>query len=81
MREKDETVIGTIKFRNGSTLFQFLGLPVTIAHAGLVPFLVSFLIGFFVQVSNTWPQRTLILLKDGHGLRFISFVSYITLFL
>ncbi|KAI3368433.1 hypothetical protein L3Q82_025446, partial [Scortum barcoo] len=26
-----------------------LGLPVTIAHAGLVPFLVSFLIGFFVQ--------------------------------
>lgn len=27
-----------------------LGLPVTIGHAGLVPFLVSFLIGFFVQV-------------------------------
>ncbi|XP_041646404.1 uncharacterized protein si:ch211-51h4.2 [Cheilinus undulatus] len=26
-----------------------LGLPVTIAHAGLVPFLVSFLVGFFVQ--------------------------------
>ncbi|XP_021459801.2 uncharacterized protein si:ch211-51h4.2 isoform X2 [Oncorhynchus mykiss] len=26
-----------------------LGLPVTIAHAGLVPFLVSFIIGFFVQ--------------------------------
>ncbi|XP_044054518.1 uncharacterized protein si:ch211-51h4.2 isoform X2 [Siniperca chuatsi] len=26
-----------------------LGLPVTIAHAGLVPFLISFLIGFFVQ--------------------------------
>ncbi|KAM7410622.1 hypothetical protein PAMA_001856 [Pampus argenteus] len=26
-----------------------LGLPVTIAHAGLLPFLVSFLIGFFVQ--------------------------------
>ncbi|KAK2836034.1 hypothetical protein Q5P01_016518 [Channa striata] len=26
-----------------------LGLPVTIAHAGLVPFLISFLTGFFVQ--------------------------------
>ncbi|XP_051233770.1 uncharacterized protein si:ch211-51h4.2 isoform X2 [Dicentrarchus labrax] len=26
-----------------------LGLPVTIAHAGLLPFLVSFLVGFFVQ--------------------------------
>ncbi|XP_014072213.2 uncharacterized protein si:ch211-51h4.2 [Salmo salar] len=26
-----------------------LGLPVTIAHAGLMPFLVSFIIGFFVQ--------------------------------
>ncbi|XP_029939474.1 uncharacterized protein LOC115381967 [Salarias fasciatus] len=26
-----------------------LGLPVTISHAGLVPFLVSFLVGFFVQ--------------------------------
>ncbi|CAJ1059677.1 uncharacterized protein si:ch211-51h4.2 [Xyrichtys novacula] len=26
-----------------------LGLPVTIAHAGLVPFLVSFLVGYFVQ--------------------------------
>ncbi|XP_038146080.1 uncharacterized protein LOC119786668 [Cyprinodon tularosa] len=26
-----------------------LGLPVTIAHAGLVPFLVSFLVGFFIQ--------------------------------
>ncbi|XP_072515930.1 uncharacterized protein [Salminus brasiliensis] len=26
-----------------------LGLPVTIAHAGLVPFLVSFLTGFFMQ--------------------------------
>ncbi|XP_062306742.1 uncharacterized protein si:ch211-51h4.2 [Osmerus eperlanus] len=26
-----------------------LGLPVTIAHAGLLPFLVSFLIGFLVQ--------------------------------
>ncbi|XP_041862943.1 uncharacterized protein si:ch211-51h4.2 isoform X2 [Melanotaenia boesemani] len=26
-----------------------LGLPVTIAHAGLVPFLASFLVGFFVQ--------------------------------
>ncbi|CAK6976726.1 uncharacterized protein si:ch211-51h4.2 isoform X1 [Scomber scombrus] len=26
-----------------------LGLPVTIAHAGLLPFLVSFIIGFFVQ--------------------------------
>lgn len=44
-----------IKFRNLSALFQSLGLPVTIAHAGLVPFLVSFLVGFFVQVSNTWP--------------------------
>lgn len=29
-----------------------LGLPVTIAHAGLVPFLISFLIGYFVQVSD-----------------------------
>ncbi|KAM7388768.1 hypothetical protein PAMP_024918 [Pampus punctatissimus] len=28
-----------------------LGLPVTIAHAGLLPFLVSFLIGFFVQTG------------------------------
>ncbi|XP_042195306.1 uncharacterized protein si:ch211-51h4.2 isoform X2 [Callorhinchus milii] len=27
-----------------------LGLPVTIAHAGLQPFLVSFVIGFFMQV-------------------------------
>ncbi|MEQ2296992.1 hypothetical protein AMECASPLE_030192, partial [Ameca splendens] len=26
-----------------------LGLPVTISHAGLVPFLISFLVGFFVQ--------------------------------
>ncbi|XP_067454042.1 uncharacterized protein si:ch211-51h4.2 isoform X1 [Thunnus thynnus] len=26
-----------------------LGLPVTIAHAGLLPFLISFVIGFFVQ--------------------------------
>ncbi|KAL4630764.1 hypothetical protein GN956_G16373 [Arapaima gigas] len=26
-----------------------LGLPVTIAHAGLIPFLISFVIGFFVQ--------------------------------
>ncbi|XP_039462576.1 uncharacterized protein si:ch211-51h4.2 isoform X3 [Oreochromis aureus] len=26
-----------------------LGLPVTIAHAGLVPFLFSFIVGFFVQ--------------------------------
>ncbi|KAK5906675.1 hypothetical protein CesoFtcFv8_004600 [Champsocephalus esox] len=26
-----------------------LGLPVTISHAGLVPFLFSFLVGFFVQ--------------------------------
>ncbi|KAJ8278824.1 hypothetical protein COCON_G00058900 [Conger conger] len=26
-----------------------LGLPVTVAHAGLLPFLVSFLIGFFMQ--------------------------------
>ncbi|XP_026201755.1 uncharacterized protein si:ch211-51h4.2 isoform X2 [Anabas testudineus] len=26
-----------------------LGLPVTIGHSGLVPFLISFLIGFFVQ--------------------------------
>ncbi|MEQ2176388.1 hypothetical protein GOODEAATRI_027460, partial [Goodea atripinnis] len=24
-------------------------LPVTISHAGLVPFLISFLVGFFVQ--------------------------------
>nr|XP_046156713.1 uncharacterized protein si:ch211-51h4.2 isoform X3 [Oncorhynchus gorbuscha] len=30
-----------------------LGLPVTIAHAGLVPFLVSFIIGFFVQTTET----------------------------
>lgn len=43
------------QIRNLSALFQSLGLPVTIAHAGLVPFLVSFLVGFFVQVSNTWP--------------------------
>ncbi|KAF3691340.1 hypothetical protein EXN66_Car007015 [Channa argus] len=28
-----------------------LGLPVTIAHAGLVPFLISFLTGFFVQTG------------------------------
>lgn len=42
-------------FTNCSTLYQFLGLPVTIAHAGLLPFLVSFLVGFFVQVSNTFP--------------------------
>ncbi|KAJ8418855.1 hypothetical protein AAFF_G00003540 [Aldrovandia affinis] len=26
-----------------------LGLPVTVAHAGLLPFLVSFIIGFFIQ--------------------------------
>ncbi|XP_055717095.1 uncharacterized protein si:ch211-51h4.2 isoform X2 [Salvelinus fontinalis] len=30
-----------------------LGLPVTIAHAGLMPFLVSFIIGFFVQTTET----------------------------
>lgn len=49
-------------FKFGSKIFQhvlyslggghFLGLPVTIAHAGLVPFLISFLVGFFVQVSS-----------------------------
>ncbi|RXM30515.1 Protocadherin-16 [Acipenser ruthenus] len=29
------------------------GLPVTIAHSGLQPFLVSFVIGFFMQLSGT----------------------------
>lgn len=47
---------------NGSIFFGFQGLPVTIAHAGLVPFLVSFLVGFFVQVSNIWAQLSF--LKD-----------------
>lgn len=31
---------------------SFAGLPVTIARAGLVPFLISFLIGFLVQVRT-----------------------------
>ncbi|KTG06646.1 hypothetical protein cypCar_00029963 [Cyprinus carpio] len=30
-----------------------LGLPVTIARAGLVPFLISFLVGFLVQTAET----------------------------
>lgn len=34
------------------SLFFYEGLPVTIARAGLLPFLISFLIGFFVQVIN-----------------------------
>ncbi len=32
--------------------FFFVGLPVTIARAGLVPFLISFLVGFLVQVRH-----------------------------
>lgn len=34
--------------------FFFVGLPVTIARAGLVPFLISFLVGFLVQVRNLY---------------------------
>ncbi|KAI4828648.1 hypothetical protein KUCAC02_022727, partial [Chaenocephalus aceratus] len=36
-----------------------LGLPVTISHAGLVPFLFSFLVGFFVQKCHVVQLESL----------------------
>ena len=30
----------------------YAGLPVTLSHSGLYPFLVSFLLGFLVQVGT-----------------------------